>query len=724
MILKIIYLCVGFQALFAMGIHALDEDVPNPLMLSSNFFNFYDTNDPQVLKERIQKTIETLDVTRLSLPENIQDQMFMYITKIRANLELLARLKIEKIPALKIRLYKTSYTFEDIESLLSTKEQANIHVLKLEKERSSLSSLAKKTERHIDTLFLAYQKLMANTEEKLSLGFEIFSYATSLAVMKERGRILKEKSAALSGQEEDLQQEEEFAFEHLDMQNISLEAIEKQFKEQEELLAIGEGVSLQAHLSVPAVTGDSEEEVSEGYLSLQKSIRAGIEVALINAQSLELQTKIQIIKERKDDIPIDGDAISMAMRESAEITAQKDVWSSQTSLELDRIGHLGFLLDDQAIKTSTNPLARLAVLRYHEAQESLNMLAGLTKKLEIVNALIGYADKNLEKKQTALALVAGSTKRAFDDCCHTMDSWLHYSLFKVAGVPITLMGILEVLMILGGAYFFSWLLRCLISYLVKDKNTLSHSNLFILDRLLHYLILAIAAAMALMSVGLEPASIFWVLGALSVGIGFGLQMIVNNFASSLILLFSRTIKVQDYIQLTSGEWGQVMDISIQNTIVRTAEGIEIIIPNSELISTKFMNWTMHDPYKCFHIHFSVAYGSDKELVEKVVKEAALKVPSTIYNHPHLQGPEVHIVKLNDSGIDFQLAVWVNMYTLKITNGPLESHYLWEIESALTKHNIQIPFPQCDITLKSVSESAGQKLSQKNVMVPSENPISP
>ena len=714
MLLKIICLCLLSLSL---ALESEEENVPNPLTLSPNFFSYYQTDETSVLEARIQKTIESLNVAFLNISESAQDQLLMYINKITIHLEMLAQLKAEKVAPSKVRLFKKNYTFDDIEKLLNAEELAHVNEQKFEKERYSLASLGKKIERHIDTSMASYKSLSDNTEEKLSFGLQIFSYAASLAVMKERERIISEKLERLAKEKEDFQQEEEYAFQHLDMEPTLSKNLKKNLDEQNGILSMRELASLHAELTASSVFGDSEEKMSENFLIQQKSIRADIELALVNATIFELKAKILMIEEIKDNIPIEAEEVSRWIREVAEMINQKELWNSKTELELDRIGHLGFLLDDPKIKTSANPLAQLALQRYHEVQESLNSLSILDKKLLFVAALNEFIDHNLEKKQSTLALVADGTKRAFDDCCDTVGGWLHYSLFKVAGVPITLISLFEAFFILTGTYLISWLLRFLITRFIKDKSSLSHSNLFILDRLLHYVILAIGAVVALMSVGLEPVSVFWVLGALSVGIGFGLQTIVNNFASSLILLFSRSIKVQDYIQLTSGDWGQVMDISIQNTIVRTSDGIEIVIPNSELISTKFMNWTMHDPYKRFHIPFSVAYGSDKDFVEKVVKEAALNVSATIDNHPHLEGPRVWIKTLAESSLDFELVVWANLFTAKGAHGSLQSSYLWEIETALSQNHIPIPFPQCDITIRSATEAASEKLSQKNVMTP-------
>lgn len=706
MILKIICLCL-ILASHGMSAKEADQEVmPRPLTLAPDFFKYFEIDDLDALKERIKKTVEAVGLLQVSLPEALQNQTLMYTNKIAINLEALPLLKIEKEISVKPRLYKTRYTFKDIEDLVNEESETNSRELNLQNEKSSLASLGKKIERHIDSKMADYLKLDENTEEKLLLGLQIFANKSSLAVMQEKERIIARKLEADEKKASAYQQEEIFAFNHLEIGTKEAENFVKQINDQKELLKMRELQLLHAELNASYVFGETQKELSESYLSMQKSIHAQSAVALINLTILELEAKEQIAAK---EASLGIEELMEWKQKLEDITSQKELWNAKTEMELDRIGHLGFALDEE--KGSPNPLAALAVARYHEVQETLNLLSTLGKKLLFANALIAYTDTYLEKNLTPLETIAGNTKWAFDECCSTVDDWMHFSLFKIANVPITLMGLLEALMILAGAYFVSWFLRFMINRFLKEKNRFSHSNLFILDRLLHYLILAVGGVVALLSVGLELSSVFWVLGALSVGIGFGLQTIVNNFASSLILLFSRSIKVQDYIQLDSGEWGQVIDISVQNTILRTSEGIEIVIPNSHLISNKFLNWTMNDPYKRLHIPFGVAYGSDKDLVQEAVKEAALEVPSTINNHPYLEGPKAYLKSLSENSIDFELVVWVNMFTAKGKHGSLQSSYLWEIETALKKHNITIPFPQCDVTVKY----AGEMMSQKMVM---------
>lgn len=675
---------------------------PNPLDLSTDFFDYYHEDDALLLERKIKMTVAALAAMHSSLSDSLQNETLVYFNKIAINLEALPKLKAERGSAHKARLYKSRYTFENIENILNQEVAEQEVLTSLEKEKSSLVSLLKKMRRHIDSQMAAYIKESANTSEKLILGLQIFAHMSSLAVMEEKERVTAEKIVEESAELAHLRDEASYAFDHLNLSLISSQELTKQIEGQKELLGMAELGSLHAELSASGMFGASEKELAESFLYSQKSIRSQISMAAIKLSILELEAKRAIVEEA------DGKSSSLSLediqgwvREIQDIGHHSEIWESKTEQELDRVGHLGLLLDEKEDAAKPlSPIASLARMRYSEVQESLNELDTLKRKYFFALSLAEWAEEHLQRSMTFWEIARGYVAGLWNSCCSTMQGWLHESLFKVGGVPVTLMGLLEGIMILAGAYLFSFLLRFAIRRALWDKGSVAQSNLFILDRLLHYTILVIGGVLSLLSAGLEISSVFWVLGALSVGIGFGLQTIVNNFASSLILLFSRSVKVQDYIQLQSGEWGQVMDISVQNTIVRTTDGIEIVIPNSELISNKFMNWTMHDPYKRLHIPFGVAYGTDKEFVERVAKEAAGKISASITNHPHLDGPKVWLKGLGESSLDFELVVWVNMFTAKGAHGSLQSSYLWEIESALMKHGIEIPFPRCDVVVRT------------------------
>jgi potassium efflux system protein len=202
-----------------------------------------------------------------------------------------------------------------------------------------------------------------------------------------------------------------------------------------------------------------------------------------------------------------------------------------------------------------------------------------------------------------------------------------------------------------------------------------------------YLIWAIGIFISLRMVGVSSTSLTVVFGALSIGLGFGLQNIFNNFISGIILLFERPIQVGDAVEI-SGVWGVVQKINVRSTLVQTYDNASLIIPNSEFISNKVINWSFKDHRIRRVITVGVAYGSDTALVSGTLKEIAEKA-QWVLKTPE---PDVLFSDFGDSALIFKLRVW----TLVDHMVKVETHIRFEIERLFREHHIEIPFPQHDV----------------------------
>ncbi|HET9033841.1 MAG TPA: mechanosensitive ion channel domain-containing protein, partial [Dokdonella sp.] len=234
---------------------------------------------------------------------------------------------------------------------------------------------------------------------------------------------------------------------------------------------------------------------------------------------------------------------------------------------------------------------------------------------------------------------------------------LGYPLFEVGGTTITLGGILWVAGILFAAWLASRWLQLGLARYGKNRPEVSRPALYALGRVLHYLLIAIGIGVALSAIGLDLTKVAFFATALGVGIGFGLQTVVNNFISGLILLFERSLKIGDFVELESGVTGEVTDISIRATRVTTNDNIDILVPNSEFVNGRVTSWTLRETARRIKVKFGVAYGTDKELVKKAALEAAATVPFTFAS----EGPrrsQVWLVNFGDNSLDFQLVVWL------------------------------------------------------------------
>jgi small-conductance mechanosensitive channel len=248
------------------------------------------------------------------------------------------------------------------------------------------------------------------------------------------------------------------------------------------------------------------------------------------------------------------------------------------------------------------------------------------------------------------------------------------------------------------AMLLSRLIRHAIRRVGRSDSSGTQASLYTVSRLTHYIIIVFAIFIALSSIGLNFGNLALVAGALSVGIGFGLQSIVNNFVSGLIILFEHSLRVGDYIELDTGLTGTVKAINVRSTLINTNDNIDIVVPNSEFVTTRLTNWTLGERTLRVRIPFGVAYGSDKELVKKAALEAAEEVPYTLSN-TKTRETNVRLVDFGDNSLDFLLLVWVNRQGARRPT-KTKSAYLWELESKLTEYGIQIPFPQRDLHLRS------------------------
>ncbi|PZO10616.1 MAG: mechanosensitive ion channel protein MscS [Lysobacteraceae bacterium] len=274
-----------------------------------------------------------------------------------------------------------------------------------------------------------------------------------------------------------------------------------------------------------------------------------------------------------------------------------------------------------------------------------------------------------------------------------------YELARLGEVSITAGGIVAAVLVFIVAWLASWLFRkALVRFVRREGAQDRNAIVYAVGRVAHYILLLVAMLVALELLGV-PASRFAVFaGALGVGLGFGLQAIFNNFVSGLILLFDRSLKVGDFVELESGVHGEVTDINIRATRITTNDNIDILVPNSEFVSGRVVNWTHREVSRRLKIPFGVAYGSDKETVKKAALEAACKVPFTLAQEGPRR-PQVWLAGFGDSSLEFELVVWL---TAEATKRPsaVKAAYNWELETALARHGLEIPFPQRDLNLRS------------------------
>ncbi|MBI4042539.1 MAG: mechanosensitive ion channel [Deltaproteobacteria bacterium] len=264
-----------------------------------------------------------------------------------------------------------------------------------------------------------------------------------------------------------------------------------------------------------------------------------------------------------------------------------------------------------------------------------------------------------------------------------------HPLFYVQGRPMTLLGILLAIILLFGSY---WLSR-LIQYVLRERVLfrLDKGAVFAIIKIVHYTFMVLIFFLVLGFVGINLSSVAVLLGFLGIGIGFGLQNIVANFIAGLVLLIERPVKIGDRVTVGAHN-GDVTNISLRATTIRTRDNIAIIVPNSSLLSNDVINWSHGDPRVRVHVRVPVSYHADVKKVTELLLQIA-KESETILEVP---SAKVWFVEFGESALIFELLVWIRSAGER---RQLISDLNYRIREAFITHQIEIPFPQRVIHLQ-------------------------
>jgi small-conductance mechanosensitive channel len=202
-----------------------------------------------------------------------------------------------------------------------------------------------------------------------------------------------------------------------------------------------------------------------------------------------------------------------------------------------------------------------------------------------------------------------------------------------------------------------------------------------ISTMVHYAVLLIGFFIALAALGVDLTKVTILAGAFTVGVGFGLQTVINNFVCGLILLFERPIKIGDVVQV-DGDIGEVRRIGIRACVIRTVDGSEVILPNATIISNKVTNWTFSDRYRAVEVPVTVARGVAPQRVVEVLKSVAANHPS-VAKEP---APQAYVVNFAPAAVSFQVRAWTDRYEDWVQ---LRSDLAVAVDEALTRENITI-----------------------------------
>ncbi|NEP38793.1 MAG: mechanosensitive ion channel [Okeania sp. SIO2G4] len=270
-----------------------------------------------------------------------------------------------------------------------------------------------------------------------------------------------------------------------------------------------------------------------------------------------------------------------------------------------------------------------------------------------------------------------------------------FEIFELGNKSFSIKNITEIIFLIVLVVFFSrtiknWMKEWILVNLGIKKGTREA-----IASIINYIITITGILIVLHNAGIDLTSITVIAGALSIGIGIGLKNIISNFVSGLTILIAQPIKVGDFIEVDDLS-GVVEKTSIRSTVIRTIDGIFVIIPNNSIVEQNIINWSHKDSTSRLHIPIGVAYGSDTDLVKEALLDAARKEKKVLSN----PSPKVWFKGFGDSALNFELLVWIKYPTLI---DQIKSYLNFLIYSELSYRKISIPFPQRDLHIRQIND---------------------
>jgi len=279
---------------------------------------------------------------------------------------------------------------------------------------------------------------------------------------------------------------------------------------------------------------------------------------------------------------------------------------------------------------------------------------------------------------------------------------MSYPIIPTATRPITVATLIVASALVAASFWVSARAQTLMRRRLFPRLRLDPGLEFSTLRFAHYAVIALGLLIGLKVLSVDLTGLAVVAGILSVGIGFGLQNVASNFISGIILLIERPITVGDHVTVGDTD-GEVRAINMRSTQIVTRDNITVIVPNSEFVSGRVVNWSHGDPRMRLHVAVGVSYASDVAHLTRVLRQLAGQVEFVLADPP----PEVRFVRFGDSSLDFELLVWISN---PHHQDPVSSGLHYAIRAAFLEAGIKIPFPQREVTVRAAAspEAAAPK----------------
>ena len=544
----------------------------------------------------------------------------------------------------------------------------------------------------------AYLGLSPTDPRRILSGLKIMADRSAVAVAQERLRVRKAALAALEDQFKQLADEQTTAVQRLVADRNDLDRRNARTEHAQSMLDRIQERLIEQQTTALKIAADRMKKMDLPYHQ-QQVVNTKVEEAIARVRLLRARAERQLVLLLLDTPVVDARGLRGMLvawkAQLADIRKEALGWTRTSEEERNRASE-AIASGATVGRGSVTHFGAFYLDRLTLAQQTLAALQRLEDMIPPVEVLIQVVDIKLVQREGSLRDWLARSELAVQQLWNTVVEQMGRSLFKIGDTPVTALGLLWLVFILIIAWLISfWFRHVLARFARGHEDVFTQSALFTIGRLFHYSVITLGFIVGLASIGIDFTNFALVAGAIGIGIGFGLQSIVNNFVSGLILLFERTLKVGDFVEFDSGVAGEVRAINVRSTLINTNDNVDIVVPNSKFINDNVINWTLMETHRRIHVPFRVAYGTDIERVTQAALEAADQVPHTL----HTLKPSVWLADFGESSLDYELVVWITPEAVK-RPGAVHAAYKREISLALRRHGIEIPVPQRDVRLRS------------------------
>ena len=673
---------------------------PDPARLEASWWDYFvigEQDDPEVLPQRIETTSQRLSALRAQFALDGQNNLVALTDTILSNLVRYQKFIAEPLPPPPlVRVSQDTYTLSEIRTLIEDLRKAGVKYAEEGQEIDQLEQAIAAGQRDLNQQKVDYRALDDNAPQRMRSGLELMQAKLQLELGKLELTWRKAGNKSLGQQIDNLRALVEEAAQRLTATEEGIAAavnarIEAQQKAESLRLKL-----LRAQLAQSGTLALSPTEQARDRLASQRMVELDVQATreeIVAAQNTLVEKILRRISAGNTPEPgPDRDYLRTYSDDLDKVKAKLAEWRRATARSRETA--LAGIADqsDEEIAALLELRAKLADATERDLRAVDEQLIGAFQFGDLLDSLLAQRESGVTRGMQAAEDLA-------DLSWEQVLQLLRTTLFEIGGTPVTTLDIIRMLIILTLAWWFSKLLSGALLRIAAKRQTVNDGSIYTLSRILHYIILSVGIMFALSSIGIDFTKFALFASALGVGIGFGLQTLVSNFVAGLIILFEKSLKIADFVELESGVTGEVREINMRSTLITTNDNIDIVVPNSEFVNGRVTNWTMREAYRRVHIPFGVAYGTDKELVKKAALEAADNVAVTLTNNK-LREPQLWFVEFGDSSLNFSLVVWLKPEAVK-SPGAVHARYLWAIDDKLRQYGIEVPFPQRDLHVRSV-----------------------